>query len=57
MNLKIFLDIKKALHTVDHAILVRKLQAYWIRGTTGHWFESYLKTENNSVLSMDKNLK
>ncbi len=43
MNQTKCLNLKKAFDTVDHAILVKKLQAYGIRGTTGNWFESYLE--------------
>ena len=42
MNLAIFLDLRKAFDTVDHSILIKKLNSYGIVDRTGDWFESYL---------------
>jgi len=38
----VFTDLKKALDTVDHNILLSKLQCYGIQGFALDWMKGYL---------------
>ena len=50
-NTVVFVDLKKAFDTVDHEILITKMNWYGIQRTSLDWFKSYLanRTQRCSV--------
>ena len=51
-TLAIFIDLKKAFDTVDHNILLKKLEHYGVRNSSNNWFHNYLVDRNSLFQSM-----
>ena len=54
----IFVNLQKAFDTVEHDILLSKLEHYIIRGLANEWFKSYLSNRKQyvSINGYDSNL-
>ena len=54
----IFIDLKKAFHTVNHGILLNKLEHYGFHGIINDWLTSYLsnrtRQQNSNVIFLTR---
>ena len=53
----VFVDLKKAFDTVDHNIILKKLDYYGVRGIANEWFASYLKKQETICFNWGSYLK
>ena len=47
----VFIDLKRAFDSVDHAILLDKLNLYGFRGIINNWFSFYLQDQTQTTLA------
>lgn len=48
-SIEVFIDLKKAFDTIDHQLLLKKLDNYGCRGVVNDWLASYLSNRKQYV--------
>ena len=52
-TVSMFLDLSKAFDTLEHEVLLKKLERYGIRGTANNWFRDYLTNRKKIHIKVD----
>ena len=53
-TLGIFIDLSKAFDTIDHQILIKKLELYGITGVVLKWVKSYLNNRKRFIYADER---
>ena len=49
LNWSVLLDRKRAFDTLDHEIMIKKLNVISVRGIAGDWFASYMSNRKQKI--------